>query len=278
MEDGDYFYRQFVSHQNIHSISFEKGLAVGSFMGTSYLLKIHPQNMIESCVYLDGIWEPHIIEMIAGYLQNSKDIVIDVGANIGATSIPLAKHFPEAQFYLYEPHPFVFKDLRNNVSYNKLTNVYVHNAAITNNANHTLPFYAQKNTHNFGLSSFKLNHDIEDYDVIAVNCLSLDSKFLCIEDKVKLIKIDTQGHELEVLLSAEKIITRDRPVILFEFESEYFESQSDEVKAKEALIKYFEGLNYEIFMNHSTSKFLPKLTLNAYFHGDIIAVPLADPN
>ena len=100
--------------------------------------------MIESCVYLDGIWEPHITEIIAAYLQNSRDIVIDVGANIGATSIPLAKHFSQAQFYLYEPHPLVFENLRNNVNYNKLSNVYVHNAAITNSANKSLPFYAQK--------------------------------------------------------------------------------------------------------------------------------------
>ncbi len=231
--------------------------------------------MIESCVYLDGIWEPHISEMIAGYLQNSRDIVIDVGANIGATSIPLAKHFSQAQFYLYEPHPLVFENLRNNVSFNKLSNVYVHNAAITNSANKSLPFYAQKNTHNFGLSSFKLNHDIEHYDVIDVDCLSLDSIFLNNEGSIKLIKIDTQGHELEVLLSAKKIIIRDRPVILFEFESEYFESKSDESETKKALIQFFEGLNYEIFMNNAEFKFMPSVTLKAYFHGDIIAVPLA---
>jgi hypothetical protein len=52
------------------------------------------------------------------------------------------------------------------------------------------------------------------------------------EGSIKLIKIDTQGHELEVLLSAKKIIIRDRPVILFEFESEYFESKSDESETK----------------------------------------------
>jgi FkbM family methyltransferase len=239
---------------------------------------MHPQSMVESGVYLEGVWEPHIIDTISGYLQNSSDIVIDVGANIGATSIPLAKHFPDAQFYLYEPHPTVFSDLENNISYNKLTNIYAYNVAITNSVNGSLPFYAQKNTHNFGLSSFKLNHDIDDHEVIQVNCLSLDSQFLSTDRTIKIIKIDTQGHELEVLLSAEKIIARDRPVILFEFESEYFESQSEEIKTKEELIKFFMELNYEIYMNNAQYKFLPALTLKLYFHGDIIAVPLALKN
>jgi hypothetical protein len=64
-------------------------------------------------------------------------------------------------------------------------------------------------------------------------------------------------------------------VILFEFESEYFESKSDESETKKALIQFFEGLNYEIFMNNAEFKFMPSVTFNAYFHGDIIAVPLA---
>ncbi len=105
--------------------------------------------------------------------------------------------------------------------------------------------------------------------------MSLESIFLNNEGSIKLIKIDTQGHELGVLLSAKKIIIRDRPVILFEFESEYFESKSDESETKEALIQFFEGLNYEVFMNNAEFKFMPSVTLKAYFHGDIIAVPLA---
>jgi FkbM family methyltransferase len=275
MEDGNYFQRIFSKNKNIDSISFDFGLVQGSFKGTPYLLKIHPQNMIESCVYLDGIWEPHVIELVAGYLHNSNNIMIDVGANVGATSIPLARHFTEVHFYLFEPHPQVFKDLQTNISYNKLNNVFSINAAISNSLHNSLPFYAQKNTHNFGLSSFKLNHDIDDYEVIQVNCFSLDSKFSDMDRPVKVIKIDTQGHELEVLLSAQKLIARDRPLILFEFESEYFISRSEELKTKEALLYFFSDFKYDIFMNNAEHKYFPSVNLKSYFHGDIIAVPKA---
>ena len=201
--------------------------------------------------------------------------MIDVGANIGATSIPLAKHFNDVKFFLFEPHPIVFKDLNDNLKFNKISNAVAMNITITNNFDKTLPFYAQKGATNFGLSSFSLNHNIQDYDVIQVECSSLDA----IVDNnlnVRVIKIDTQGHELNVLLSAKKIISQHRPIILFEFESEYFENNSCEENTKQMIKEFFNSLNYELYMISHDDNFFPELMLSDYFHGDIIALPL-DP-
>jgi FkbM family methyltransferase len=271
--DKTYFLRLFSRHQNLKSISFEKGIVGGSFRKDSFLLNIRPQNYIESSVYLNGVWEPHIAELIASYLNVPNAAVIDVGANIGATSIPLAKHFTEVRFFLFEPHPIIFSDLRNNISFNKLSNIDAFNIAITNHSDSFLPFYAQKNAKNFGQSAFTLNHDIEDYDVIQVECKTLDSVFNG-ELQLKVIKIDTQGHELNVLLSAKQLISKFRPVIIFEFESGYFESRHSEIETKENILKFFDQLNYELYMIENDNKFFPKVTLKDFFNGDILAVPL----
>lgn len=273
LEDKHYFSRLYSNHPNLQSISFEKGIVKGSFRETPFLLNIRPQNLIESFVFVDGIWEPHIAELIASYLNVPNAAVIDVGANIGATSIPLAKHFTEARFFLFEPHPIIFKDLKNNISFNKLSNIEAYNIAITNHSDPFLPFYAQKSGNNLGISSFTLNYDIEDYDVIQVECKSLDSIFNS-ELQIKVIKIDTQGHELNVLLSAKNLISKHRPIIIFEYESEYCEQSNHETGTKEKILNFFEPLNYELYMIDKNSKFFPKLTLKDYFHGDILAVPL----
>jgi FkbM family methyltransferase len=271
--EKNYFSTLFSNHSNAKSISFEKGIVEGSFRGTSFLLKIRPQNLIESYVFLNGMWEPHIVELIASYLKAPNTAVIDVGANIGATSIPIAKHFTESKFFLFEPHPIIYEDLINNISYNKLSNIEAYNIAITNSDDLFLPFFAQMNAKNFGLSSFTLNHDIEDYEVIQVECKSLDS--IINEDlQIKVIKIDTQGHELNVLLSAKQLIFRHRPIVFFEFESEYFQEGNNEAETKEHLLQLFDQLNYELYMIGNDCKFFPKLTLQGYFKGDILAVPL----
>jgi hypothetical protein len=70
------FFRLFKTNQNINSISLKNGLAIGTYRGSSYFLKITPKNMIESCVYLDGIWEPHIIDIISSYLEGLQVILL----------------------------------------------------------------------------------------------------------------------------------------------------------------------------------------------------------
>lgn len=271
--DEKYFEKLFASNRNAKSISFEQGLIVGQFEDTSYLIKIHPKNSIASCVYVDGTWEPHIAKIISTYLNDSKNAVIDVGANIGVTSIPLAKRYPNSHFYLFEPHPLIFSELINNINYNKLENVTAQKIAINDTTQTSIPFYAQKNADNLGLSSIKLNHDIKEYDLINVSCGTLDSFFLKKDVTIKIIKIDTQGTELNVLLSGKKIINRDRPIIIFEFESDYFINPNDEKNAKQGIWDFFEKMNYELFMIDDKVKFMPKLTLKDYFQGDIVAVP-----
>ena len=273
LADKDYFRKLFSPSPNIKSLSFEKGLVLGRFRETSYVLTIRPQNFIESHVYLNKIWEPHLADLITGYLNDPNAAFIDVGANIGATSIPLAKHFKGVRFFLFEPHPLVFQDLENNISFNKLTNIECHNIAVTNQGDTFLPFYAQKNANNFGLSSFTHNHNITDYEVIEVPCTSLDS-VLNSDVNVRVIKIDTQGHELNVLLSATQLIKKNRPIVLFEFESEYFPAPEDEKNTKGQILDFFANLKYELYMVGTESQYLPKLTLQDYFHGDILAVPL----
>lgn len=271
--DTKYFEKLFKSNRNAKSISFEHGLVVGQFEDTTYLVKIHPQNSIETKIYLDGIWDKNIAKIFSVYLNESKNTVIDIGANIGATSIPLAKRYPNSHFYLFEPHPFIFNKLINNINYNKLKNITAQKFAITDSTETTVPFYAQKNDDNLGLSSIKLNHDIGEFDLIEANSRTLDSIFLKEDVTIKIIKIDTQGTELNVLMSGKQIIKRDRPIIIFEFESNYFPNSNDEKNVKQDIIEFFDIMNYELFMIDDNINFMPKLTFKDYFQGDIIAVP-----
>ena len=76
-----------------------------------------------------------------------------------------------------------------------------------------------------------------------------------------------------MLSSARVTIEKWRPIVVFEFESEYFSTESERKIGANNILTYFEQINYKLYAIQKSSKYYPALTLNDYFNGDIIAVP-----
>jgi FkbM family methyltransferase len=257
---------------NIDALNFEEGVVLGSFQGKNYLINCHPGNLIESTIYLDKIWEEHLAKIMSVYLDGSNGVMIDVGANIGASTLPLAANHSQIRFHCYEPHPKIFDRLKNNIKLNNFNNVEPVNSAVSNSTGKSLKFYAQKNAENMGKSSLKLNTDIKEHDEITVPTVSIDETFADSSDPVLLIKIDTQGTELEVLQSAEKTIKKFRPTILFELEDRYF-LDNERDAAKKMLKEFFEELDYSLLNSTKGLDYLPQVDITRNYHGDILASP-----
>jgi FkbM family methyltransferase len=257
---------------NIDALNFEEGVVLGSFQGKDYLINCHPGNLIETTIYLDKIWEEHLAKIMSVYLDGSNGVMVDVGANIGASTIPLAAKHPQIRFHCYEPHPEIFDRLKNNIKLNNFNNVKLVNSAVSNSTEKLLKFYAQKSADNMGKSSLKLNTDIMDHDEIKIPIVSIDETFADRSEPVLLIKIDTQGTELEVLQSAKKTIDKFRPTILFELEDRYFLDYEIDA-AKKTLKEFFEELDYSLLNITNGLDYLPEIDITKNYHGDILATP-----
>ena len=128
-----------------------------------------------------------------------KKIIIDIGANIGSVSLPLANMFKNSKIVSIEPTIYAYSKLKKNVSLNPSlkSRIKLENSFISNNdKKHKVHLGILKKT------SFKT----KKLDKIC-------SKF----KKIDFIKIDVDGHELDVLKSGKKTITKHKPVIYFEF-------------------------------------------------------------
>jgi len=257
---------------NIEALNFEEGIVLGTFQGKDYLINCRPGNLIESTIYLEKVWEEHLAKVMSLYLDGISGIAIDVGANIGANTIPLAVKHPQVKFYCYEPHPDIFPRLKNNIELNNLINVESSNCAISNFEEKSINFFAQKNSDNMGRSSLKLNSDIKDHEEISVPNIRIDNYFADSNDQILLIKIDTQGTELEVLESGVNTIKKFRPVIFFEFEDRYFPGK-DRITTKKALKEFFDYLDYSLFNISKGLNYYPQIDIAQNYHGDILALP-----
>lgn len=134
------------------------------------------------------------------------NIAVDVGANVGLWSKPLTKVFNHV--ISFEPLEQVYSCLERNV---KGLNIEIHKHALGSVNDKVEMVYDAENTG----SSFVSEIGKGSIDIKRMDDLDLP--------KFGLLKIDCEGHELEVIKGGEQTILKYKPIIVVEQhpESEY---------------------------------------------------------
>lgn len=153
------------------------------------------------------------------FRTRQNDIVLDVGANVGGYSKLILASNPHASVYAFEPHPRTYKALSDNLYGLK---VETYNVA-AGECDGALTLYDYEE--NDGSEHASLYKDTIEYlrhaKAVAheVKVINLDN-FLQEKniERVSLLKIDTEGHELAVLKGAKHYISCGKiRAIHFEF-------------------------------------------------------------
>ena len=146
------------------------------------------------------------------------DVVIDAGANWGVHSLYLAKLVGAAgRVHAFEPHPQVVEELRWHVGQNGLRQVMIHQCGLYSSEG-MIPFVLGENS--------KTSHIAAGDEAkgearrVEVPSRTLD-KVVAEEGitNIRLIKVDVEGAEGELLKGAEATIRRDRPHLVVELHS-----------------------------------------------------------
>ncbi len=162
--------------------------------------------------------EEWFIKRIATLLENS--VVIDVGANIGDYSARVKRCAPTANVYSFEPHPETFKELERKAK----EHGYVAINAGCGNENREDTLYDYEGSKNIGSSHASMYEEVISQihsDVSAqwsIHIIKIDN---FVEenniDRIRFLKIDVEGAELEVLRGMSQTI-RAGLVDLIQFE------------------------------------------------------------
>jgi FkbM family methyltransferase len=150
------------------------------------------------------------------------DIVLDVGANIGAFTVPLAKRVGmSGRVYAFEPQRIINQRLNANVALNNLPNVFVYHAAVgsyTGTIN--VPCVDYSVHANFASVSLADPTQYIGMPAEEVPLLTLDTlKFARLDGSAacpSFIKVDVELMEDQVLLGAQALLLRCRPVLYLE--------------------------------------------------------------
>ncbi|MCP4215377.1 MAG: FkbM family methyltransferase [bacterium] len=174
---------------------------------------------IDLSLFLFGGFQNHIFDNT--HIQLPPDgVALDVGANIGAMTLPLAKRMPQGSIYAFEPTDYAYAKLLHNISLNP---------AINKNITVTQTFLGEKSSQEHDMkaySSWKVDKKRSDTHPLHGGAVRQADKIgvLAIDDfcrdlgveRLDLIKIDTDGFEYGILKGATGSIAKFRPTIIFE--------------------------------------------------------------
>lgn len=177
---------------------------------------------IGRCFDLYGQYSESEVSLMRSFLKEGAT-AIDVGANIGDLTVPLATIVGKSgRVYAIESHPEHFNVLCANLALNDLRNTKPINAFVaTNDQVDTGGPWGQ----------FAYVSKAWEPQFLALDSLELAS--------FDLLKIDVDGKELEVLQSGEMQIERFRPIL-------YFENDNRELSAP-LLAFCMEKLGYDLY-------------------------------
>ncbi len=166
-------------------------------------------------------------------LCQENDIVVDVGANIGAHTLVFSQLVGEkGRVYAYEPQRVVFQTLCANMALNSIQNTECHQVAVSSEPGTTrIPDIRYDMPANHG--GFR----VMDFDSGVETPVATMDDLLDVP-ALKLIKIDVEGMEQEVIKGAKKTIARHKPFLYLE---------NDQTDKSKALIEEIQSLGYRLF-------------------------------
>jgi FkbM family methyltransferase len=130
------------------------------------------------------------------------DVVIDIGAHVGLESVYLGKRYPHLRIFAFEPIPVNFASLQANLAANDVTNVRAFPIAVTGDGR-DVEIWVNLRENSGGGGHDRPAEHFRGRTPFRVPSVTLDQIFRDHEiDRCRLLKIDCEGAEHEILRSS----------------------------------------------------------------------------
>ena len=183
--------------------------------------------------------EQDFIACISQEIKKSNGDFVDVGANVGFYSLLFASISSKSVF-AFEPLDYNSNQLRKNCDLNGFQNISIFSFGLSDHSDYSNIHYhvfnkgaADSSTNRDGLSFLKKSQNVKFERLDTIKGLS---------NNISLMKIDVEGHELNVIKGARQTIQNQRPDIFVEIHPEILDSQG---QSTSELIEYVFEMGYD---------------------------------
>ena len=230
-----------------------------------------------TCLQL-GVWEPHV-EATLKRLLRPGDVALDVGANLGYFAAAMAARVgATGKVFAFEPVPTTLEQLHLTKVANGLDHLTIFPVAV-GETDATVELRFEPGVAG-NASAFQRFH-AGDTRVARVPVRSLDSLSEAgLLPDARLIKIDVEGNELNVLLGATAYLRRAQPILVFEYNAETAASAGWTLADVRAVLAECGDYRFSVVVGNDTLLPVDLESFETLADGgylDILALPAGSP-
>ena len=210
------------------------------------------RSALEQHIVKKGEFDEFIIfkQFIEHFKFNGRNrLAIDIGANVGLMSLPLATYYDKV--ISFEADPQNCQRMKNNISLNENLSVELNDHAIGDiqgqlkiSINRSIDGDGFLNT---GLSSLAYGNRKHSTALVDVNVTTLDA-FVESSDieAIDCVKVDTEGFELNVFKGAKNVLNDHKPCIFYESSHAIDKRIGEDMRLK--CFEHLSDFGYEHFL------------------------------
>ena len=180
---------------------------------------------VAASVAKGDVWEQKTINYIIENLNGKS--VITAGTYFG-DFLPALSKATNGTVFTYEPVPELFECAKRTIDLNKLQNVVIKNAALSDTVSHVnIHLWGQRNDHINASGKRRLLGGASKVvpnssaDTVKVQSLTLDST-IPVDCEISVVHLDVEEHEEETLRGALRLLKANLPIVIAETLSQRF--------------------------------------------------------
>ena len=176
-------------------------------MSSKVRMRLNLARLTDAFAYCFGIGESEI-GYVCSLSCKPESVVLDVGANIGTTTLAFAEKVPFGRVHAFEPSSEMRDVLLTNIALCGFKNILIHPFGLSDSLDRGRLQLAMAG--NPGSAYF-----ISDNKTAEVELRILD-EVLDSDEHIDFVKIDVEGYEYRVLLGGSRLISRYEPILVVE--------------------------------------------------------------
>lgn len=225
-------------------------------------ISIDLRSRMEAGAFWSGLYEPHLINRLCGFLQ-AEDVVLDIGSNIGFITIPLGRRIRELKsghLYAFEPVASNYAPLVDNITQNGLTE-FVTPLEMAMGAEEGTIDISREGNKNASSGNAVFADALKDPNHNLITTTVTLRRLDAVADeqgitRLDLIKIDVEGAEVLTLRGGHELVQKFRPVCAGEFNTYWMEQVGFSFMD---VWQIFQPLDYSVYQENASGN-LTKLS------------------